>query len=188
MHGFRSIYHLLDHIPALHMGQDTTRYRGFPRRSRFWLVSRFGLSFWSRLDTHDENGQEPSCLLLASIFFVSFSSTATVFWSSKAHTYTTRPIGVVACISRGLPPSFLVLDFSHPVAPFSFLIITSLPRRYLETLQLSRDTPGMETHFGNGCRGSRALGAASTHTGLGRLLCESPPDGQAWRGRPDRKG
>ena len=87
------------------MGQDTTRYRGFPRRSRFWLVSRFGLSFWSCLDA-TMKWKRTLMSPLASIFCCFFSSTAKVFWASKVHTYTTRPVGVVACISRSLLPSF----------------------------------------------------------------------------------
>ena len=176
MHGFWSIYHLLDHTPALDMGQDTTRYRGFPRRSRFWLVSRFGLSFWSCLDT-TMKWKRTLMSPLASIFFFFLSLRLQRFSGQAKYIHNSAHRGGCMHLLGPLPPPSFVLDFPF-TCTISFLIIASLPRRYLETLQLSRDTPSpcMETRFGDGCRGSRALGAASTHTR------------QAWRARPDRKG
>ena len=121
------------------MGQDTTRYRGFPRRSRFWLVSRFGLSFWSCLDT-TMKWKRTLMSPLASIFFFFLSLRLQRFSGQAKYIHNSAHRGGCMHLLGPLPPPSFVLDFPF-TCTISFLIIASLPRRYLETLQLSRDTP-----------------------------------------------
>lgn len=152
MHGFRSIYHhLLDHFPLSGHGSrhDTISvvFDGV-----FGSGSYHGWALvWSCLDSTmiwKRNLMSP---------WQASSLRQQRFWAKQStYIYNSTHHGF-CCISRAL--MFLSLVVS-PLSTFvSFLIIASLPRPYLQLSEIP--PPCTERHFGNGCRGSRALSAAS---------------------------
>ncbi|KAK4133889.1 hypothetical protein BT67DRAFT_34291 [Trichocladium antarcticum] len=119
--GFSAVGWLLVDIffisPFWTWARHTTRLGIFPRRSRFWLVSRWSPRYFYSGQTM--NGKELLCLPGKA----SFSRTRVIWW---------------------------LFSFS-----LSFLIMASLPRRYLE-IRNFRDThppPPLLWNVRNGCRG-----------------------------------
>ncbi len=153
--------------PALDMGQDTTRYRGVS--TAFSVLARIMVwaLVWSCLDSTMKWKRTLMSPFRTHIFlphFFFFSSTPTGFRGSKVHkTFTTRPSYRFGWIPRGRrPPIFFWFWFIFPRSHhFPFSSLPPCLDAFWKHCNFQEIPPlGTERHFGDGCRGSRALGAA----------------------------